>query len=47
MKNYILLFAVKIENLKNLKYHYKKTWAFSIMCSKCKNEDEKLFIEED
>ena len=39
---------VSIENLKNLKYHtsYEKTLDLSIICSKCKNEDEKLFKEE-
>ena len=43
------LFAVSIENLKNLKYHTKleKTLVLSIIFSKCKNEDEKLFKEEE
>ena len=38
-----MLFAVSIENLKDLKYHtsYKK------ICSKCENEDEELFKEEE
>ena len=37
-----------IENLKILKYHTfsKKTLVFSIICSKCENEDEKIFKEE-
>ena len=34
--------------MKNLKYHtfYKKIF-LSIICSKCKNEDEKIFKEEE
>ena len=39
-KNYIALFTVSIENLKNLKYYT------SIICSKCRNEDEELCKEE-
>ena len=44
-----MLFAVSIENLKNLKYRnsLKKTLVLSIICSKCKNEDEKIFKEEE
>ena len=45
MKNYIALFAVCIENLKDLNYHtlvLKKT-VLSIICSKCKNKEEKIF----
>ena len=38
------LFTVSMENWKNLKYH---TLVFSIICSKCKNDDEKLFKEEE
>ena len=39
---------VSKENLKNLKYHTSlKTLALSITCSKCKNEDEKLFKQEE
>ena len=44
------MFAVSIENLKNLKYHTsskKKTLVLSLICSKCKNEDETLFKEEE
>ena len=48
MKKYIELFVVSIENLKNLKNIplIEKTLVLSIICSKCKNEDEKLFKEE-
>ena len=40
---------VSIENLKSLKYHTfsKKTLVLSIICSKSKNEDEKIFKEEE
>ena len=40
---------VSKENLKILKYHTfsKKTVVFSIICSKCKIEDEKIFKEEE
>ena len=39
---------INIENLKNLKIiHLKKTLFFSIICSKCKNEDEKIFKAEE
>ena len=43
-----MFFVVSKENLKNLKYHTssKKT-VLSIICSKCKNENEKIFKEED
>ena len=48
----IVLFVVNIENLKNfitLKYHTfsEKTLIFSIICSKCENEDEKMFKEKE
>ena len=41
--------ALSIENLEILKYHifWKKTLVLSIICSECKNEDEKLFKEEE
>ena len=44
-----MLFAVSIKNFKNLKYHTfnKKTLVLSIICSKCKNEDKKVFKEEE
>ena len=40
---------VIIENLKILKYHIfsKKQLVLSIICSKCKNEDEKIFNKEE
>ena len=42
------LFAVSIENLKKPKIPYLlgKTLVLSFICSKCKNEDEKIFKEE-
>ena len=43
--NYIRLFTVSIENLKYLLD--KKKLVLSIICSKCKNEDGKLFKEEE
>ena len=44
---HFLFFLVTIENLKILKYHTfsKKTLVLSIISSKCKNEDEKIFKE--
>ena len=41
--------VVSIENLKSLKHHifWKKTLVLSIIFSKCKNEDEKIFKEEE
>ena len=51
MKKYIALFVVSIENLKILKHHtsylLEKTLALSIICSKCRNEDDKIFKEEE
>ena len=49
MKKCIALVAVSIEILKNLKYHtsFEKTLVFSIICSKCKNEDERFFKDEE
>ena len=44
-KNYITLFTVSIENLKYLLD--KKKLVLSIICSKCKNEDGKLFKGEE
>ena len=43
MENYITLFVANTENLNILKYH---TLVLSIICSKYKNEDEKIFNEE-
>ena len=43
-------YALSIENLKNQKYHIsqeKKTLFLFTICSKCKNQDEKLFKEEE
>ena len=49
-KKNIALFEVSIENLKNLKHQtsniFEETLVFSIICSKCKTEDEKIFKEE-
>ena len=44
-----MLFVVSIQNLKNLKTSYllEKTLVLSIICSKCKDEDEKMFNEEE
>ena len=44
-----MLFVVSIEHLKILKYHTfsKKNLVLSITFSKCKNEDEKIFREEE
>ena len=39
-----MLFVVSIENLKILKYH---TLFLSIICSKCKNEDQKIFKDKE
>ena len=44
MKKYITLFAVSIGNLS---YMLEKTLVISIICSKCKNNDEKIFKEEE
>ena len=40
---------VSIENLKKPKISYllQKTLVLSIICNKCKNEDEKIFQEKD
>ena len=46
-KNYFALFVVSIENLKNLKYHTYQTFVLSIICIKWKNEDEKIFKEQE
>ena len=44
----IVLFVIRVEKLKNLKLtHFQKIpLVLSISCSKCANEDEKLFKEE-
>ena len=48
-KKSIVLFLVNIENLKPLKDRIilKKTLAFSIIYSKCSNEDKKIFENEE
>ena len=48
MKESIVLSLVSIEKLKALKYHrfLKKAWVLSSTCSKCENEDEKIFKED-
>ena len=47
-KSYIALFVASIENFKNLKYHtFGKTLILFIIWSKCENEDEKIFKEEE
>ena len=48
MKKSIALSLVTIEKLKALKYHtfLKKAWVLSTICSKCENEDEKIFKED-
>ena len=48
-KNYILPFVVSIENLKTHKILYLLQWKLvvSIICSNCKNEDEKVFKEKE
>ena len=45
-----MLFVKSIENLKILKYHTflkQKTLALSIICSKCEDEDQKIFKEKE
>ena len=47
MKKPNLLFVESIENLKIIKNHiFEKASALSINCSKCSNEDKKIFKEE-
>ena len=45
----IVLFAVIIKNQKTLKYLtiFEKTLVLSIICSKCENDNEKIFKEEE
>ena len=38
---FCVIFRASIDNLKNLKCH--TSLVFSIICSKCKNENEKIF----
>ena len=48
-KNCIALFVANIGNFKNLKFNAseEKTLVLSIICCKFKNEDEKIFEEEE
>ena len=48
MKNLYYVICANIENLKNIKMSciLERTLVLSIIRSRCKNEDEKLFKEE-
>ena len=50
MKKYIALFVQKIKyrdfEKPKISYILEKILVLSIICSKCKNQDEKIFIEE-
>ena len=50
MKKYIALFVQKIKyrdfEKPKILYILEKILVLSIICSKCKNQDEKIFIEE-
>ena len=47
-KSYCIVYS-KYRKFKNLKtsYIFEKTVVLCIVCSKCKNEDEKMFKEEE
>ena len=49
MKKILCVIWGKYRNFEKPKISYllEKTLAFSIICSKCKNEDEKIFKEEE
>ena len=48
MKKLYCLFCGKNRKIKNTKiYILEKTLALSIICSKCKNEDHKIFKQEE
>ena len=50
MKKYIALFPVRIKKIEKPQITYllqKKTLVISIICRKCKNENEKLSKEEE
>ena len=48
MKNIYCVICGKYGKFENPKiYIFEKTLVLSIMCSKCKNEDEKIFKEEE
>ena len=46
---YIVVVSIYVVSFRNLKYQMfsKKTLLLSIICSKCQNEDEELFKEEE
>ena len=47
MKELFCVICGKYRKIKNpqISYPFEKTLVFSIICSKCKNEDEKIFKE--
>ena len=47
-KKYITLFMVKYRKFKHpeTSYIFENTLVLSMICSKCENEDEKIFKEE-
>ena len=48
MKKSAVLFVVSIDNLKTLKIlNILEETVLSIICSKCNNEDEKIFKDEE
>ena len=49
MKKIYCVFCGEYRKFKNPKISciFEKTLVFSIICSKCKNEDEKIFKEEE
>ena len=49
MKKLYCVICAKYRKFKNPKmsYIFEKTWVLSIICSKCGNEDEKIFKEEE
>ena len=48
MKKIYFVICCKYRKLKNLRisYNFEKTLVLSIICSKCSNEDIKIFKEE-
>ena len=49
MKKFCCVVCGKYKKIKNLKISYilEKTLVLSIICSKCRSEDEKIFKEEE
>ena len=49
MKKFYCVICGKYKKIKNLKISYilEKTLVLSIICSKCRSEDEKIFKEEE